>query len=107
MIGEDDVGGGRDFESTKIGLKFASAIDFFEKGFGADRHSAGEDREGISVKNSGGEEVEFECFSACDDGVTGVVAATIANNIAGLIPKDIDDFAFGFIAPLRSDDNEG
>ncbi len=107
MVRENDVGGGRDFEGTEVGLQFAGAIDFFKKSFGADRHSSGEDREGVGVENSGGEEVEFECFSASDDGVPGVVAAAVADDIAGLVPKDVDDFAFGFIAPLRSDDYEG
>lgn len=107
VVGENDVGGGGDFEGTEIGLEFAGAINFFEKGFGADSHSASEDREGVGMENSGGEEVEFECFSAGDNGVTRVVAAAVSDDIAGLIPKDVDDFAFGFIAPLRSDDYEG
>lgn len=107
VVGEDDVGGGGDFEGTEISLEFAGSVDFFEEGFGADCHSSGEDGEGVGVEYSGREEVEFERSSAGNDGVSGVVSSAVADDIVGLIPKDVDDFAFGFIAPLRSDDYEG
>src|SRR5690606_16224108 len=86
---------------------FAGAVDFFEQGLGADRHAAGEDAQGVLVEDAGGEEVELEGFSARDDGVPGVVAAAVANDIGGFVAEDVDDFAFGFIAPLGADDDEG
>ena len=42
-------------------------------------------------------------FAAVNDGVTGVVAALTADDDIGVPGKDVDDFAFAFIAPLRAD----
>ena len=107
VVGENDVGGGGDFEVAEFGLEGFGGVDFVEQRFGADCHSAGEDAEGVGVEDSGGEEVEFEGFPSGDDGVSGVVSTAIANNITGLVAEDVDDFAFGFIAPLSSDNDEG
>ena len=44
-------------------------------------------------------------FTAVNDGVPGVVAALTADDDVGVPGKDVDDFAFAFIAPLRADQN--
>ena len=44
-------------------------------------------------------------LAAVDDGVAGVIAALAADDDIGVGRKDVDDFAFAFIAPLRADEN--
>ena len=38
--------------------------------------------------------------------MTGVVAALVACNAVVSVGEDVDDFAFSFIAPLKSDDGD-
>lgn len=107
VVGENDVGGGGDFEFAEFGLLCFGRVDFVEEGPGTDCHAASENAEGVGVEDSGGEEVKFEGFPASYDGVSGVVSTAVTDYIIGLVTEDVDDFAFGFIAPLGSDNDEG
>ena len=44
--------------------------------------------------------MELEFFAAGDDGVAGVISACESNDKTGLASQNINEFSFGFVAPL-------
>ncbi|CAB4971131.1 unannotated protein [freshwater metagenome] len=50
--------------------------------------------------------MEGELLVADDDGVAGVVAALVANDVVNATAEKIGRLALAFIAPLRPDEND-
>ena len=58
------------------------------------------------MKNSGGNEVEFEFFAFCDNSVSCIVTSGKSNDKAGLASQNVNEFSFCFIAPLGAYDHK-
>ena len=49
-----------------------------------------------------GNELQFVLFTINNDRMTGVVASLAAHHKIGVCRKDVDEFAFAFVAPLSA-----
>ena len=58
----------------------------------------------VRVEDAGRDEVQLEGALFVDDGVSGVVAALVADDEIRLLREEVRDLAFALVAPLRSDD---
>ena len=58
----------------------------------------------VRVEDAGRDEVELEGALFVDDGVSGVVAALVADDEIRLLREEVRDLALALVAPLRSDD---
>jgi len=78
------------------------SVEFLQQGERVD-HNAGSDHGGdVLLQDAGGQQTEFVGASIEADGVSGVIAALIADDDLVAFGQDIDDFAFGFVAPLQT-----
>ena len=82
----------------------AKLFHFFQKSRRIDHDSVGDDRAQMRLEHAGRQQRELEGFSILDDGVAGVGASVEANDDVMLVGEEIDDFAFGLVAPLQADD---
>ena len=83
----------------------AKAVDFADERDRVDDDAVADDADLAAPQNAGRDEMQNEFFTAVNDGVAGVVAALTADDDVGVLGKNVDDFAFAFIAPLRADQN--
>ena len=65
-------------------------------------HSVSEYTDDIRMQNAGREQIQdiFSIFR--DDGVSGIIAALIADDNIRLLCGEVDDPSFSFIAPVDS-----
>ena len=68
-----------------------------------ERHSAGDNAGDVVAENAAGNEGELPGLAVGDDGVAGVGAALVADDDRMIFGENIDEFAFGFVAPLQTD----
>ena len=105
--GEDDVGAVGDHEVFR-GDGYAlrtKAFDFFDEAGGVEYDAVADDAELARPQDARGDEMEDVFLAVGDDGVPGIVAALAACDHIGGFGKEVDDFAFAFVAPLGADNN--
>ena len=56
-------------------------------------------------QDAAGHQLQNEFFPVDDDGVPGIVAAGITGHDREIFRENVDDLAFAFVAPLRTDDD--
>ncbi len=69
-----------------------------------DDYARSEDVDGIVAQDAGGQQIQDEPALVVDDGVTGIVAALIADDYIVPFRKQIDHAALALIAPVCSYD---
>ena len=79
--------------------------DFAEQGRGVDDDAITDDALAAGAENAARDEVQDKFSAVDDDGVAGVVAASVAGDDLVALGQDIDDLAFAFIAPLGAKDD--
>ncbi len=85
VVGEDDLGAVGD-EELAVGTAldgeagFAELFDFGEEGHGVEDDAVADDAPGLRAEDAAGNELEDELAAADDDGVSGVVAASVAGD---------------------------
>jgi len=72
---------------------------------GVDHQPVADDPDRVRVNDARRDQVQFEGLRPDGDGVPGVIPAVEAGDVISLCGKQIHDFAFAFVAPLRSDDD--
>ena len=58
------------------------------------------------MENARRHKVQDRFYSVDHERVARVSAALVANDVIRLSGKDVDDFSFAFISPLRADDDD-
>jgi hypothetical protein len=81
-------------------------VPFFQEALRAHNHATADDRDGAGMKDPRWYKLEFEGLAASDNGMTGVVAARESDDHISLAAEDVNQFSFGFIAPLRPNNYE-
>src|SRR5580698_898402 len=61
----------------------------------------------ITLRHAARNQLQHKLFSVDDDGVAGIVAASIAGNDGEILRQNVDDLAFAFVAPLGADNYGG
>ena len=79
-------------------------VDLFEETRRVDDDAVGDDRADAGVQDAGGQQRELERLAVGDDGVAGVGPAVVADDEVVPLGEQIDDLAFGLVAPLEADD---
>jgi hypothetical protein len=82
----------------------AEIVHFFQKPRGKDDDSVGNHGAEMRFENPSRKQGELESFPPIDDSMSGVSASVEANDKIVLIGEEIDDLAFGLVAPLQADD---
>ena len=67
--------------------------------------SVADDGLAVGPQDAAGDELEDEFLAADDDGVSGVVAASVAGDDGKALGEHVDDLAFAFIAPLGAEND--
>ena len=109
VIGEDHVGPVADQQVTANRLTAAGIdrIDLFQQRFRIDDDSCGDDGRHPRMQNAGRKLRQLVGLAVKDHGMAGVVAPLIADNDVMFIREQIDDFSFGLVAPLQTDNRRG
>ncbi len=79
------------------------AVYFLQDAGRIDHHAAGDDALHLGAQDAAGNERQFVGLAAGDYRVPGVAAALIADDDFVFIGQQIDELAFGFVAPLQAD----
>src|SRR5262249_13555850 len=91
--------------TVDLDAELAESLDFFNEADGIDADGVADAANLFLAQYSGRDEVEDILLAADVNGVAGVVAALSADNDVRLFSKDIDNFAFSFVAPLGTHQN--
>ena len=76
--------------------------DFLEQRERVDHQAVADDGDFARMQNAAGDQPQHEFAVADQDGVAGVMAALIADDVVETVRQQIDQFAFAFVAPLRA-----
>ena len=71
-----------------------------------DHHAVADHRLHARAQNAARDQLEHELLLPDEDGVAGVVPALIARHDVEALGKQIDHFAFAFVAPLRAENDD-
>ena len=80
------------------------AVDLLQDAGRVDHDSAGDDALHAWGEDAAGNERQFVGLTIADDGMAGIAAPLIADDDVVLFGQDVDELAFGFVAPLQTDD---
>ena len=75
MPGHNNVSSGVDFEVLSGNTSCFEAVQFTDKVLGIENYASADKAEGVLVKNTGGDKVEFVNFTVINNGMTGVITA--------------------------------
>ena len=106
VVGHDEMGLARDLQVGRGDTPALEIVDLLAKHGGIDDHPVADDGHDLGVEYAGGDQVEGELAALVLHGVTGVVAALIADHHVGLLAQQVGDLAFAFIAPLGAHHHE-
>ena len=106
VVGSDEMRIGADDEFRGIDASLVEGSHLMEQDGRIDHHAVADNRDDLGSEDAGRQEMEGELLVADDDGVAGVVAALVANDIVDAATEEIGCLALAFIAPLRPDEND-
>ena len=108
MVRKNHLGAVRD-EKIPVDLhtRLAQRAHFFKKGHGIEDHAIADHASAGLTQHAAGDKLQHKLLALDDDRMPGIVAAGIAGYYRKILGKNIDDFAFAFIAPLGADDYRG
>jgi len=111
VVREDDLRAVGDEELLLFGTVGRKAgvlelLDLVEEGRGVEHDAVADDALAARAENAARDELQDELLAADDDGVAGVMTASVAGDDVELFAEDVDDLAFAFVAPLGAE-NDG
>ena len=103
MPWHDNVGSRADLHATRdVDASAGEHFDFFEDRRRIDHDTRRDQIQNVVVDDAAGNMVKLVNFIADDDSVAGIGAAQIPYNKILTFGQQVDQFAFGFIAPLEA-----
>ncbi len=101
VVFENDLGAVGDEELlVDVNAEVAQLADFFQEGQRVEDDAVADDGLAGGAQDAARDELEDELLAADDDGMSGVVPASVAGHDGEALGENVDDFAFAFIAPL-------
>ena len=88
---------------VEVNISFAKAVELFQDGSWIHDHAARNNVDDVRTENSAGNMMEFEDVLPINHGMTRIGSAQKADYDVKSGCKQVNDFAFGFITPLQSD----
>ena len=92
-------------EPAAVDALLSEPIDLGEQHRGVDHDAVADDRRDVVVEDAAGHQLEGERLAVDDDGVTGVVAALVADDDLHLLGDEVGELALALVAPLGADDD--
>ena len=83
--------------------RLRQAVDLAQQAGGIQHHAGGDDALHLGPEDAAGHQRELEGLAVADDGMAGVGPALVADDDIVLFGQQVDDLAFGLVAPLKSD----
>ena len=105
MPGHDDVGVARDLEVLGRDAVMLEHVDLLKDDLGVHDAAVTDHGHVIGVHDARGHLVQAVLLAVDDDGVTGVVAARVADDGVEVTGDEIADLALALVAPLSTDQN--
>ena len=78
-------------------------VELVQEHAGVDHDPVSDDRRDVFVEDPARHELESERLAVHDDGVTGVVAALVADDQVHLLGDEVGELPLSLVAPLRAD----
>ena len=107
VIRHDEMGLVADLEAfgAHIETESSESVDLFEEAGGVEHDAVADDAHLAGMKNTGRHHMQDVLLSVNDDGMARVVAALETDHHIHFGSEQIDDLAFAFVAPLRTNDS--
>ena len=106
VVFENDLRTVRDEELLiDVDAEVAQLPNFAQEGQRVEYNAVADDSLAGWPQNAAGDELENELLAADDDGVSGVVSASVAGHDGKALGEHVDDLAFAFIAPLGAEND--
>ena len=80
-------------------------VDLGEQRRQVDDNAVGDHRDDVVVEDPARRELQRVALAADDDGVPGVVATLVANDVPVFLGQQVDDLGLALVAPLSPDDD--
>ena len=92
-------------DQVRIHLDAAAyeSVDLGQQGGGIQHHAAGDHALDLGPEDAAGHQRELEGLAPADHGMPGVGAALVADHDIVPFGQEVDDLAFGLVAPLQAD----
>jgi len=102
---EDQVRLAADPELGAADAATFEGVDLAEQGGEVDDDPVPDDGDDVRIEHPARDQLQGVALAADDDGVTGVVPALIADDVAVLGGEQVDDLCLALVTPLGSNDN--
>ena len=103
VVGQDQVGAGRQLEPLAIDAAALEHVDLVEQHLRVDHHAVADDRGDVVVEHARRDELEGERLAVDDERVPGVVPTLVADDQVHLLGEEVGELALALVAPLGSD----
>ena len=100
--GQDAVAACVDEQLVCLDALFCQTVDLTQNIARVYDDARADDVDAVGVEDTRGNELQFVLFTINNDRMTGVVASLAAHHKIGVCRKDVDEFAFAFVAPLSA-----
>ena len=107
MVGHDEMGLVADLEAfgAHVETESGESVDLFEEAGGVEHDAVADDAHLAGMKDTGRHHMQDVFLAVYDDGMARVVAALETDHHIHFGSEQIDDLAFAFVAPLRTNDS--
>src|SRR5258708_10236671 len=85
----------------------AQRSNFFQKGHRIEHDPVANHATAAGPQHSARNQLQYEFFAVDDDGVAGVMSASIARHDGEVFRQHVDDLSFALVAPLGADNYRG
>jgi hypothetical protein len=107
VVGHDQVRVGADEQPFAAHAPLFQAVDLLEEHAGVDDDAVADDRRDPRGQHAGRQDVQRVTFFVDDDGVAGVVAALVPDDILNAVTEQVRCLALTLVAPLSADQHDG
>ena len=96
------MGAARDLEISGRDASALQTVDLAAHDYRVDDHPVADDSHHCRVEDAGRDQMKGEFAALVLHGVTGIVAALIADHHVRPLGEQVDDFALAFVTPLSA-----
>src|SRR6478736_5776041 len=110
VVARDDVRVGADEQLARVDAAGLQAVELLEEHAEVDDDAVADDRHAVRAEDAGGQQVQRVLLALAvlldHDGVAGVVAAVVLDDVVDAAAEQVGRLALALIAPLRSDEHD-
>ncbi len=107
VVGHDQVRAGGNEKPFAGDAAGGEAVDLRDQDFRVDHHAVADDRDDIWAEHAGRQQVQSVALVPDDDGVPGVVATLVPDDVVGAITEQVGGLALSLVSPLCPYQDDG